>query len=283
MNTYPYSQKISTRSLVVYFLLTFGITWGFSIIASKDILPFTPPNVLRNISGILMHYGPAIAAFILVGVTGGRSALRNLLGKLGHWRVGIAWYLFVFIFPLLVRLAAVGIDVLMGGELPDFMSPAGMPVGISPVLLIPLVFLAVLFQAGLAEEIGWRGYALPGLLQRYSALASSIILGIIWWLWHFHPMNYAIYRPMAFQFLFNILAVTILLTWVYNNTDGSILLVVLFHTASNVCDWIVPTKMGLAEITSLRPSIIQGVLTWILAIVIVIFFGAKHLSRKRLT
>jgi membrane protease YdiL (CAAX protease family) len=282
VNTKQYTQKITTRSLIVYFLLAFGITWGLSIIATKDLLPFAIPVPLRNISGILLHYGPALAAIILVGVTGGRSSLREFLGKLGHWRVGIGWYLFVFLFPPLVHLAAVVIDVLLGGQWPPFMSAAavGSPAGVNPAIFIPIVFLAVFFQAGLAEEIGWRGYALPGLQQRYGALTSSIILGIFWWLWHFHPVNFPAYRPTAFSFLFNILAFTILLTWIYNNTDGSILMAVLFHTVSNVCDWIIPTSMAAANITSTRPSIIQGILTWIFAIGIIMYFGAKQLSRK---
>jgi membrane protease YdiL (CAAX protease family) len=281
MNTYPSNKKISARFLVVYFLLAFVLTWVLSIIASKDILPINVPIGLRNISGILLHYGPAVAAIVLVGITGGGQALRDFLRRLGIWRVGVGWYLFIFIFPLLVRLAAVAIDVWLGGQLPEFMSPDGMPAGINPILLIPIVFLIVFFQAGLAEEIGWRGYALPGLQQRYGALTSSIILGIIWWLWHFHPLNYTFLQSTTFWFLFNILAFTILLTWVYNNTNGSILLVALFHTASNVCDWIVPTNMAVTQVTSIRPSIIQGILTWILAIVIIILFGAKQLSKKQ--
>jgi membrane protease YdiL (CAAX protease family) len=281
MNTHPYTQKITTRSLVAYFLLAFAITWGLSAIASKDLLPFAIPAPLRNISSIVLHYGPALAAILLVAVTGGRNALRDFLGKLGHWRVEIGWYLFVLLFPLLVHLGAVVIDVLLGGQWPTFMSAVGMPAGNNPVLLIPVVFLVVFFQAGLAEEIGWRGYALPGLQRRYGALASSLILGVIWWLWHFHPVNFASVWPTAPLFLFNILAFTILLTWVYNNTGGSILLAVLFHTASNVCDWIVPTNMAVTGITSMRPAIIQGILTWIVAIVVILLFGAKRLSRKQ--
>jgi membrane protease YdiL (CAAX protease family) len=281
MDTNQYTQKITTRSLIVYFLLAFAITWVLSTIATEGLLPFAIPTPLRNISGLLLHYGPALAAIILVGATGGRSAIRNFLGKLGQWRVGIGWYLFVFLFPLLVHLAAVAIDVLLGGQWPAFMSAAGLPVGNNPVLLIPVVFLAVFFQAGLAEEIGWRGYALPGLQRRYGALMSSILLGIIWWFWHFHPMNFSAVWPTAFWFLFNILAFTILLTWVYNSTDGSILLAVLFHTVSNVCDWIIPTNKVVADIVSTRPSIIQGILTWTLAIVIIILFGAKQLCHKR--
>ncbi len=98
MNTHPYTEKITQRSLVVFFLLAFGITWGLSVIATEGLLPVALPPMLMNISAVLLHYGPALAAIILIGITGGRSAFRSLLGKLGQWRVGFGWYLFIFLY-----------------------------------------------------------------------------------------------------------------------------------------------------------------------------------------
>ncbi len=279
MTTNRQTGRISRTSLVIFFLLAYGITWGLSVIATKGLLPFTIPPLLMNASAVLLHYGPTIAAIIMAAIGGGGGGIFSLLGKMGRWRVGLRWYLFIFFFPLLVRLAAVGIDVLLGGKLPSFFSAEGVPGG-NPALLIPVVFLAVFFQAGLAEEIGWRGYGLPGLQQRFSALTASLILGVIWALWHFHPINFAILWPRAFWYFFNILPFTVLLTWVYNNTHESLLLAVLFHTASNVSDWIVPTLPVVANASGIRPFIIQGVLVWITAIVVVAIYGPKHLSRN---
>jgi membrane protease YdiL (CAAX protease family) len=273
------TDRIPRSSLIIFFLLAYGITWGLSVIATKGLLPFTVPPLLMNMSAVLLHYGPAIAAIILAGIGGGRNGVSTLLGKIGRWRVGVMWYLFIFIYPLLLRLAAVGIDALLGGKLPSFFSSGQVPGG-NPALLIPVVFLAVLFQAGLAEEIGWRGFGLPGLQQRYSALTASLILGVIWGAWHFSPVNFAALWPQAFWFFFNILPFTILLTWVYNNTNESLLLAVLFHTASNVCDWIVPTLPAVANAGGIRPFIIQGVLIWITAIVVIAIYGPKHLRRN---
>jgi membrane protease YdiL (CAAX protease family) len=267
-------QKISQSRLLAFFLLAFGITWGLSIFATKDLLPFAVPPFLLALSAILLHYGPAIAALIMVG----RAGVKDLLGKLAIWRVGFGWYLFVFFYPLTVRLAAIGLDVWLGGNPPEFFNNTIMP-GVHPVLLIPVVFIVVFFQAGLAEEIGWRGYGLPGLQQHYGALTSSLILGLIWGAWHFHPQNFASLLPLTFWYFFDIVAFTILLTWVYNNTQGSLLIAALFHTASNVSDWIVPTFPGVADV-SIRSFIIQGSLGWIVAIVIVVLYGSKHLSRK---
>jgi membrane protease YdiL (CAAX protease family) len=279
MTTKQQSDRIPRSSLIIFFLLAYGITWGLSVIATKGLLPFTIPPLLMNVSAILLHYGPAIAAIIMASIGGGRSGVFTLLGKIGRWRVGVMWYLFIFIYPLLLRLAAVGIDTLLGGKLPSFFSAGEVPGG-SLALLIPVVFLGVLFQAGLAEEIGWRGYGLPGLQQRYSALTASLILGVIWGLWHFHPVNFAGLWPQAFWFFFNVIPFTVLLTWVYNNTNESLLLVVLFHTASNVCDWIVPTFSTVANASGIRPFIIMGVLVWITAIVVIAIYGPKHLSRN---
>jgi membrane protease YdiL (CAAX protease family) len=145
-----------------------------------------------------------------------------------------------------------------------------------------VVFLLVFFQAGLAEEIGWRGYALPGLQQRYSALTASLILGIIWALWHFSPVNFATLWPYAFWYIYNVIPFTIIVTWVYNNTNESLLLVALFHTASNVSDWMVPTMPTVSNATGIRPFIILGTIVWITALAITAIYGSRHLSHKAL-
>ncbi|NUM46207.1 MAG: CPBP family intramembrane metalloprotease [Anaerolineales bacterium] len=221
------TERISHKSLVAFFLLAYGITWGLSILATKDLLPFSIPPLPMNVSALLLHYGPAFAAIIMAFIGSGRVGVNALLARLGRWRVKPMWYLFIFLFPLLVRLSAVGMDVLLGGRPPVFFSATGVPTG-NPVLLLPVVFLAVLFQAGLAEEIGWRGYGLPGLQQRYGALTASLILGVIWAAWHFHPLNFAVLWPQAFWYFFSVIPFTILLTWINNNTGESLLMAVLF-------------------------------------------------------
>lgn len=271
-----HTNHIAQKSLLLFFLLAYGITWGLSALATEHTLPFDRPPLLMNLSSILLHYGPALAAIVMAGVGGGRNAIKTLLGRLGQWRVGLRWYLFVFLFPLLVRLATVGVDVLMGGQFPSFFSAGIVPEG-NPLLLLPVVFLAVFFQAGLAEEIGWRGYALPGLQQRYSALTSSLILGVIWTFWHYHPENFATIWPLTFYYLIAVISLTIIMTWIQNNTQASLWLAVLFHTVSNVSDWIIPTYVVVASANGIRPFIIESLLTLATALVIIVIYGPKHL------
>ena len=272
------SSWIRRHSLVTYFILAYGITWILSILATEGLLPFHLHATIILFSAIVLHYGPSLAAIIVEGIVGGKSGVRRLLARLCEWRVGIRWYLFIVLFPIVLRLVAVGLGVLLGGTFPKFASVNFVPEGIHPLLLPVLVVAGVLFQTGIAEEIGWRGYALPKLQTRLNALVSSLILGLLWGLWHYHPGNWPILAPLGFWYMFLAIPSTIIFTWVYNNTKGSLLIAVLFHTASNTADWLVPIMPGLTSASSMTPFILTGVLLWIVAITVVIAFGAAEVT-----
>lgn len=267
------------NSLVAYFVLAYGITWILSIMATKGLLPFQLPTAIRTLGSILLHYGPALAAIIVAGIVGGRAGVRELLSRFREWRVGVNWYLFVLLYPTIARLIAVGLNVLLGGTLPAFFRARGIPEG-NPVVLFMPVFVGVLFQAGIAEEIGWRGFALPRLQTRYSALTSSLILGVLWALWHFHPQSWSDLAPIAFWYILGVLSLTVILTWVYNNTRGSLLVAVLFHTASNTADWIVPIASFITGVSDVRAFVLLHVLNLIVAIALIVVFGRANLSRS---
>ena len=279
MPTEQKPPRVSVGSLIGFFALAYLITWGLSVFSASNLLPFAPPSPLVTFAAVFLHYGPSLAAIIVVAAGGGRAALGAFLKRLGQWRVGWPWYLFLFVYPAVLRLLAVGIDVALGGRLPTFFGATDVPAG-NPLLLLPIVFLAVMFQAGLAEEIGWRGFGLPGLQQRFSALTSSLILGIAWCFWHFHPSNLPSLAPLAPWYVFNTIALTIVMTWLFNNTRGSLLIAVLFHTVSNVSDWIVPVMPTIASASGARPFIIQGVLVWLTALTVIVIHGPENLSRK---
>lgn len=213
---------------------------------------------------IVGTFGPTSVALLLTGLNTGRNGLKQLLSRFFIWRVSIFWYLFSFFATTLVVMASIGIHVAMGGAVPQFNDPRQI------YLVIP-VFAYVLFFSVLGEEVGWRGYVLPKLEQKHGALIASLIIGLMWGLWHLPEfwMESNFHRQIPFiLFLLQDIALSIVLTWLYHSTKKSLLIVNLFHAASN-------TTLGLLPILpmdtggDLRPLWIAVVLLWVVAAVIV--------------
>jgi len=276
-------KTTAVRELIAYFLLTYAITFVLGWMAVPGSTSVFAAG--RTAAAALLHYGPALAALIIALAAGGRADLGDLLKPLGKWRVGWRWYLFVLFFLLAVRLLASGIHVLLGGSPPAFFvagEASGIPSGIHPLVLLVPVFLGVLLQAGVAEEIGWRGFALPRLQWRMGALASSLVLAALWTLWHNDPSRAPQLLPKGLWYPLAVVPMTILMTWIYNSTGGSLLLMLLYHTASNTADWIVPTTdlAGAAVVTSGRPLALQIGLMWLAALVVIAVYGPRDLARR---
>jgi membrane protease YdiL (CAAX protease family) len=233
---------------------------------------------------LLGVFGPFFAALITTGIYDGTTGFRTLFRRLLLWRAGLQWYLFVLFWPVLVSLAKTVLAVLLGGSVPDFSQPPfvrlyPLPPELSsanPFIFLPFVFLQqTLIGSSMGEEIGWRGYALPRLQARQSALGASLVLGIIWGVWHL-PLWLTKGHPLSETFLgwtvLGILADAVLFTWVYNNTRGSLLLALLFHTS------IAITGLFLSSAEPHAP--VGTALSWGVAVVVIVVFGPKRLSRE---
>jgi len=116
------------------------------------------------------------------------------------------------------------------------------------------------------------------MLARWNALVASLLLGLVWALWHFHPANWAALLPIAIWFAPNVVATTVIYTWVFNNTAGSLLIAVLFHMTLNVAEWVVPIGLFEGDMTGLT---IQVAVLWIVVAALVIRFGPQlRISRS---
>ena len=135
------------------------------------------------------------------------------------------------------------------------------------VLWLPVMFIGQIPSSPLLEEAGWRGFALPVLQGRLSAITSSLILGLAWGAWHL-PLIVSYSDPVLGYFLL-IVANTILITWVFNNTGGSLLLAMLFHASLNVSFNV----LGIYQDDPVRL-----ILTWAVVLVVVLGYGARDLS-----
>jgi len=214
-----------------------------------------------------------VLAIVLTAIVLGRGALRKLLGRLLIWRVNPFWYLVVVLGPVALAGGVVTLNSVLGGPTLSL----GMP------LLGVAFFLAFSIFPGsaLGEEIGWRGYALPRLQAGRSALSASLIIGPIWALWHL-PLwltGDPVRTPTLYAaFMVSVIALSVILTWVYNSTGGSLLMVVLLHATYNL-----PMTLSIDDLGSRAtvPVMLYFGLLVVAAIVVVIWAGPKHLSRKR--
>jgi len=266
-----------------YFVIAFAFTWFFWTLAAlgaRDVIPTLPG---LTVIGTL---GPLVAAVVATAQEGGRAGLRSLLGRIVQWRVAPIWYGVVLLGPILLYLAALALEVLVLGEQPPTL---GALIGVLPILVIFTVYMMIFVAIG--EEVGWRGYALPALQARYGALVSSVILGALWALWHlpafFNPETLYSNLPFVLQLAFQI-PVAILFTWVFNST-GSVLMAILLHAVLNAAGrlWntlpkysVEPPTAAEAAAQTVHINIMMTIVLWVAAIVVVLVYGPRNLSRQ---
>jgi membrane protease YdiL (CAAX protease family) len=207
------SSVVKQHPLITFFLLTFALSWTFEIplVVLGDSIAGTQALVLI----ILASNVPSVLGIMLTAIILGRGALRKLLGRLLIWRVDPRWYL-VVLGPVALAGGMVALNALVGG--PD------MSLGVPLFGVLTLLAFSIFPGSALGEEIGWRGYALPRLQAGRSALSASFILGAIWGSWHL-PLYFTgqAERPLGLfpLFVVAVIALSVILTWVYNGTGGA--------------------------------------------------------------
>ncbi|PWH12685.1 MAG: CPBP family intramembrane metalloprotease [Anaerolineae bacterium] len=222
---------MSKYPVVWFYILAFSISWlGWIpiVIGSHGVAPFDSPYFQFLL--ILPAVGPGLAAVLVTQVTGGWTGVNTLFRPLFQWRAGLRWYLVAVCGPLVLLLVGRIVSNLLGFSATQPEYPQGnlLPVAISALVMS-------LFSNPW-EEVGWRGFALPHLQKRYTAWAATLIVGVLWGVWHV-PLFFWVGNPMSeYPFLpwfVSTVAGAFLYTWLYNSTRGNLLLVTLFHVALN--------------------------------------------------
>lgn len=202
--------------LAIFFVLAYAFSWWpwlLSAMQTEFANPFFP----------LFPLGPMVAAFVLTAVISGRAGLKALLAKVVQWRVPLRWYLVALLLPVALGLSAFASNILLGAPLPK--AAQLLPwATILQMLLLQLLFIQ------LGEEIGWRGFALPRLLEGRSAWTASLVLGLLWMGWHVPAYANGTISAIFIPFP---LITSFLFTWLYQHTRGSVLIAVLFHSWIN--------------------------------------------------
>jgi membrane protease YdiL (CAAX protease family) len=235
----PRGGLLARHPLSSFFVLSFALTWlgwspWFLSEAGVGLLPYDAEGISDLLNFVALMLGPTLSAFVMAGVTEGRAGVRRLLRRIVLWRVGFRWYLFVLLgIPLIMLLST----IVLPGALRSF-EAAALPSLLAYYLPFFLVFLVL--GGPLFEEIGWRGFALPRLQRLHGPLVGSLVLGILWALWHLPLFLVASWDTphgsVLDVVLFVVLAValSVVFAWVFNNTKGSVLLVILAHESVNM-------------------------------------------------
>jgi len=272
------AKAFEPRNLVLFFLIAFGWSWLFWWLLFLSGIVRMPAGIsIQNIDlgsswwliplSLLSPYGPTIAAFVITGITEGKPAMKALWKRFWNRSLSLKWLFIILLFFPTLRLVANLVSRILDGQAYPILTSPNQPW----MFIIPLIFNG-LIHGGMSEEFGWRGYVLPRFQAKWNALISSLILGVIWGVWHL-PLLLAgvgsansVVELLSWQAL-----VAIFFTWVFNNTNGSILAVVIFHAMVN-------TSGDIVWCCGPSPWHFYGV--YLLAgILIVLIFGPKNLVR----
>lgn len=269
---------IDHHRLASFLAITYAFTWVIQgIVAASGMGPSWTQSILIGFGG----FGPPVGAAVVLWASGGD--LRKWVGQFFDWRIGAKWWAIALGLPLVILATGSLLFVALGGpvDLGSFPFPG--------IYLFALAWGTV--WGGGQEDLGWRGFMLPLLQERYSALVSSLLVGVAWAGWHLPLFLNATTTqggwPLSQQLLWvvSILSGSILWAWMYNSTGGSVLAVAVFHAGVNAMGIFHPADTEalapggvpdprlnlLAEVTGAVPLVV-------LAIIIVAVYGADTLS-----
>jgi len=261
---------IQKHQLLSFFGISYAMMLGviFAFIYLNPSKPLQPWSLVWFLS----IFSPSVSALIVTWIIGGMPEIKRLLSGFTRWKVGIRWYfaaVFLFLGPLVIAL----IYMALGNPFP------GLRPGETASSMLGTI-LFTLFSGPIAEEMGWRGFALPRLQAKFSALASSIILGVIWTCWHIPLFFVTGATQMSIPFpiyLVLVITITIYLTWLYNNTHGSFIITILAHFLYNLTGF-------LTGVLNLMPAMLfymtAGPLLGLIVIAIIFVYGARYLSKN---
>jgi uncharacterized protein len=220
----PDTPREQARLLLTFFVFSYAVTWAAFITVARWI----PAQTAAGYALILLGaYTPGIVALLLTARTEGSRGVRALLRRILIANVPVRLYVLALTYIAAIKLTAALLHRFAVGEWPQF--------GAQSLALIPLaIAFSTPFQAG--EEIGWRGFALPRLAARFGLRTASLILGVIWAVWHlpqFYIAGADTYQQSFLVWAPQVVAISIALAWLYARSGGSLLLVMLMHSAIN--------------------------------------------------
>jgi len=292
-------EWIRRHQLMVFFILAYAITWSVQIPAylfayredlrlsneanTEHFLDLLPgegaPGLTPYLLLFMFTFGPSVAGVIVTALVGGRAGLAELWSRVARVRVGPRWIVIVVLLPVALAVTALALAFAVGG-----FQTFGFDLLVPLSLFLPL-FIYMLVCTALAEEIGWRGYALPELQRHHTAERASWILGFGWGLWHIPSvlvgpllqgdLHVGLVIPVLLALTFGVVGWTIVITWIYNNTQSVFWIIVLHGWNNTVQSYLVLSAEQYAA------QVIFPILPWAIAIWLLKKYGAETLTGRR--
>lgn len=224
----------SISAILAFFAVTFVWSWSIGIIAQYSM---AQSPVMGTAFAMVSGFGPTVAGIAVVVLFSGRVGLSNWLTWCLNWRIDWRWYAVAFFLPPAIMLLAIAIHAALGGTVPSSPAIGHIPLAIANFGLVLLV------GGPLGEEFGWRGYALPALTTKLGWRSASLIIGVIWGLWHL-PLFFMASTPQAHMpiawFIVSTMAQSVMFAWVFRHSGQSIVPALVMHTSINAWVNIIP-------------------------------------------
>lgn len=257
MRTLDNIGRTQSGRLGLFFVIAVVLAWLVWVPAA--MVTYGLPGYQLPLFGLVGTMGPGVAAFLVAGLFEGRAGVRDLIRRLRVWRVGIRWYGVAIFTRLLLSLTAFyGYGLLTGQPL----------TGATVIWSSLLVTILVQVPNTLLEEIGWRGYAYPRLMPGRKALFVGLLFGVFHTAWHIpYWLTASVTQAYGLAFLLLaaliVITMTVVFTWMWLNTKGSVLLAWLFHLAMNTTTVYVPLSPDVTG--SLGPQALEVALMLVVA------------------
>lgn len=268
---------VDDHPVAAFFVGAYAYTWLLTAPAAT-MEPSWPAAILVYVGG----FGPLVSAAAVTWLRG--DDVRAWARQLVDWRVGWRWWAVVLGLPVAAAaLITIGILAVRG--------PVDVAQGLPSLPLFVAIFaVAMVFSGGLNEEPGWRGFAQARLNERYGALRASLLVGVVWAGWHL-PYFVVPLTPHSSFTLANqlgwvggILALSVLLAWMYNST-GSVLLAMVLHAMANTADVLIPLVPerlvvdGLVDERAVGTVVVVHLAVYVaIALALVAYYGRERLA-----
>jgi membrane protease YdiL (CAAX protease family) len=236
--------KTMKRNPWSFFLLTFAYSWLLWLPSILSGLGISIPFDITTYTSIVVPIGafaPMLAAISLVLRKGGWSGVKAFLKQTFDFSAKPLYYAVALLLPIGIHLVAHYLAPALGFEVADTLFPADLPA--SPVIFaIPYFFLMLLIGGG-QEEFGWRGYAQRPLQEKFGVIPASLLIGVIWGLWHL-PLwvmpgdGHSTYPFLAFLLMTT--SISVVYAWIFNQSGQKLILVIFFHAMNNTAAPLIP-------------------------------------------